>query len=233
MVVRRKMTVKAENLKMSFGDQLIFENVSFEIPENSIVGIYGRSGIGKSTLAKILCGVYPPKAGRVYLGDKLLCAPDVPYDRKRGLQIQMVYQQPYSSLDYNQKLRSGFYELIKYHKFAPNRRAADARIGKLMFEVGLDEGILNHLPYQISGGEAQRIAIARCLLFEPKLLILDEATSMLDVSTQANVIALVRRVMEKTGGSVMLISHDAQLVNCLCNQIYILDKFHLTKEIGP
>lgn len=227
------MTVKVENLKMSFGDQLIFENVSFEIPENSIVGIYGKSGIGKSTLAKILCGIYPPKAGEIYLGDRLLCSRDTPYDRKRGLQIQMVYQQPYSSLDYNQKLRNGFYELIQYHKFAPNRCAADARIGELMAEVGLDEGILNHLPYQISGGEAQRIAIARCLLFKPKLLILDEATSMLDVSTQANVIALVRRVMEKTGGSVMLISHDAQLVSCLCDQIYIFDKFHLTKEIKP
>jgi len=230
MVVQREMLVKAENLKMSFGEQRILEDVSFEIPENSIVGIYGKSGIGKSTLAKILCGIYPPKAGKVYFEDKLLCSADMPYDRKRGIRIQMVYQQPYSSLDYNQKLRHGFYELIQYHRFAPNKREADALIGELLSEVGLDGGILNHLPYQISGGEAQRIAIARCLLFKPRLLILDEATSMLDVSTQANVIALVRRVMEKTGGSILLISHDAQLVNHLCDPIYVFDRYRLTKE---
>lgn len=230
MVVRQRMIATAENLKMAFGDQLIFENVSFEIPQGSIVGIYGKSGIGKSTLAKILCGIYPPKGGTVYFEDRLLCSADMPYDRKRGIQIQMVYQQPYSSLDYNQKLRNGFYELIKYHRFAPNRRAADAMIEELLSEVGLDGGILNHLPYQISGGEAQRIAIARCLLFKPRLLILDEATSMLDVSTQANVMALVRRVMEKSGGSIILISHDAQLVSYLCDQIYVFDKNHLTKE---
>ncbi len=224
------MIVRAENLKMTFGDQRVFENVSFEIPERSIVGIYGKSGIGKSTLAKILCGIYPLKAGNVYFEERLLCSADMPYDRKRGIQIQMVYQQPYSSLDYNQKLRNGFYELIKYHRFALNKHSADALIEELLSEVGLDCGILNHLPYQISGGEAQRIAIARCLLFKPKLLILDEATSMLDVSTQANVIALVRRVMEKNGGSVMLISHDAQLVCYLCDQIYVFDKNHLTKE---
>ena len=100
-----------------------------------------------------------------------------------------------------------------------------------MAEVGLDMGILNHLPRQISGGEAQRVAIARCLLFKPRLLILDEATSMLDVSTQANVLALVRRVMEQGGGSVLLISHDRELVDHLCDQIYIFDDHHLKEEI--
>ena len=96
-----------------------------------------------------------------------------------------------------------------------------------MDEVGLNMEILNHLPHQISGGEAQRIAIARCLLFKPKLLILDEATSMLDVSTQANVLALVRRVMKKHGGSVLLISHDRELVEYLCDRLYVFEQCHL------
>lgn len=230
MVVQRKMNLRAENLGMRFGEKLIFENVSFKIPEGEIVGIYGKSGIGKSTLAKILCGVYPPKTGEVYMDGALLCAADKAYDRRRGLRIQMVYQQPYSALDGNQKLRSGFYELIRYHRFAPDRRAADALIGELMAQVGLEEGILSHLPYQISGGEAQRIAIARCLLFRPELLILDEATSMLDVSTQANVIALVQRLMKENHGSLMLISHDRALVEHLCDRIYIFENHHLREK---
>ena len=83
--------------------------------------------------------------------------------------------------------------------------------------------ILAHLPHQISGGEAQRVAIARCLLFRPKLLILDEATSMLDVSTQANVLGMIQRQMRESGGGILLISHDEALVKSLCDQIYVFD----------
>ena len=223
--------IHAEHLKKCFQDRLVLEDVSFDIPEGETVGIYGASGIGKSTLAKLLCGVLKPDEGEIYLDDALLSSPKTSYDRKRGVQIQMVYQQPYASLDGSQKLLNGFHELIRYHHFAENRKEANRLIASLMAEVGLDMGILNHLPRQISGGEAQRVAIARCLLFKPRLLILDEATSMLDVSTQANVLALVRRVMEQGGGSVLLISHDRELVDYLCDQIYIFDDHHLKEEI--
>lgn len=216
--------IRVEHLQKRFGDRLIFDDLNMEIAPGQIVGLYGASGIGKSTLAKILCGVLKPDSGSVYLDDRLLYSADTPYDRKRGVQIQMVYQQPYSSLDGSQKLRNGFQELIRYHKLA-SRQEERKRIEDTLSEVGLESGILEHLPHQISGGEAQRVAIARCLLFQPRLLILDEATSMLDVSTQANVIALVKRVMLDRGGSVLLISHDRELVNYLCHQIYLFDQF--------
>ncbi|MBP3305015.1 MAG: ABC transporter ATP-binding protein [Oscillospiraceae bacterium] len=215
--------IRGENLRKAFDGHPVFENVSFRIPDGKIVGIYGASGIGKSTLAKILCGVLKPDTGAVYLDDDLICSPERKYDRRKGIQIQMVYQQPYASLDHNQKILDGFHELIRYHRFSPTKAAATERIAGLMEEVGLDMEILNHLPHQISGGEAQRIAIARCLLFSPRLLILDEATSMLDVSTQANVIALVKRVMLSSGGSILLISHDKALADYLCDQIYVFD----------
>ena len=95
---------------------------------------------------------------------------------------------------------------------------------KALRRVDLKPEILGHLPHQISGGEAQRVAIARSLLFQPQLLILDEATSMLDVSTQANVLGMVRDQMCRTGGSILLISHDEGLVNFYCDQIYRFDK---------
>lgn len=215
--------IHAEKLKKSFDKKLVFENVTFDIAKGEIVGIYGQSGIGKSTVAKLLCGVLKPDAGSVYLDGAALFAPGKKYDRKHGMQIQMVYQQPYSSLDPSQKIISGFRELIRYHRFAEDKKATDLLIQALMDEVGLDMEILNHLPYQISGGEAQRIAIAKCLLFHPRLLILDEATSMLDVSTQANVIALVKRTARKNNGAILLISHDKELVDHLCDQIYVFD----------
>jgi ABC-type dipeptide/oligopeptide/nickel transport system ATPase subunit len=96
-----------------------------------------------------------------------------------------------------------------------------------MEQVGLSPEILNHLPHQISGGEAQRVSIARSLLFHPQLLILDEDTSMLDVSTQANVFALVKRIMVQNNSSILLISHDRELVRYLCDQIYVFDKYQL------
>ena len=221
--------IRCEGLKKSFGQQLILENASFTIPDGELVGLYGRSGSGKSTLSKLLCGVYPPDDGEIYLDNVLLCSGKTPYERRHGLKIQMVYQQPYSALDPRQKLGSGFYELIRYHRIAPDKKAAAAKIEALLAEVGLERDILSRLPSRISGGEAQRISIARCLLFEPRLLILDEATSMLDVSTQANVLALVRRLMEKHNGSVLLISHDRELVEYICSRIYVLEH-HCIRE---
>ena len=224
------VVIEGRDLKKAFGSKLIFEHASFLIPDGQIVGVYGPSGIGKSTLAKLLCGVMKPDAGEILLDGELLVAADRPYDRRMGLAIQMVYQQPYSSLDPSQKLLDGFRELIRYHGFAKTKAEEQALIETLLEEVGLDTDILAHLPRQISGGEAQRIAIARCLLFRPRLLILDEATSMLDVSTQANVIALVRKVMAKNKGSVLLISHDKALVDTLCDQIYLFDNQTLKEK---
>ena len=221
--------IALQNIDKSFNGEHILQNVSLEIPDNQICGVFGKSGIGKSTLAKILCGVCPPDAGRILLDNRCLVSNDRPYDRRLGISIQMVYQQPYATLDPRQKIGSGFRELIRYHRFAPKGKE-QALTEEILTKVGLEPQILAHLPHQISGGEAQRVAIARCLLFQPRLLILDEATSMLDVSTQANVLGVVRRLMHANGGSILLISHDEGLVNSICDQIYVFDNKSKTQE---
>lgn len=221
--------IALQNIDKSFNGEHILQNVSLEIPDNQICGVFGKSGIGKSTLAKILCGVCPPDAGRILLDNRCLVSNDRPYDRRLGISIQMVYQQPYATLDPRQKIGSGFRELIRYHRFAPKGKE-QALTEEILAKVGLEPQILAHLPHQISGGEAQRVAIARCLLFQPRLLILDEASSMLDVSTQANVLGVVRRLMHANGGSVLLISHDEGLVNSICDQIYVFDNKSKTQE---
>ena len=215
----------------SFENQTVLQNVSLTIPDGSIIGMFGASGIGKSTLAKILCGVTAPDAGAVFLDGKLLVSQKEAYGRKRGLSIQMVYQQPYATLDPSQKIGAGLRELISYHHLAENKKAAEALIADVLTQMQLPPKILAHLPWQISGGEAQRVALARALLLRPKLLILDEATSMLDVSTQANLLALVKAQMVSGGGSVLFISHDRALTDFYCDTVYAFDEDHRLKEV--
>ena len=223
--------LEIKNCCKSFGSQTVLQNVSLNIPDGSIIGMFGASGIGKSTLAKILCGVTAPDAGAVFLDGKLLVSQKEAYDRKRGLAIQMVYQQPYATLDPLQKIGAGLWELISYYRLAENRRAAEKLIADTLAQMQLPSKILAHLPRQISGGEAQRVALARCLLLSPKLLILDEATSMLDVSTQANLLTLVKAQMIPSGGSVLFISHDRALTDFYCDTVYAFDEDHRLKEV--
>ena len=223
--------LEIKNCCKSFGNQTVLQDVSMTIPDGSIIGIFGASGIGKSTLAKILCGVTAPDAGAVFLDGKLLVSQKEAYDRKRGLAIQMVYQQPYATLDPLQKIGAGLRELISYHRLTKNRQETEKLIADILAQMQLPSKILAHLPRQISGGEAQRVALARCLLLSPKLLILDEATSMLDVSTQANLLALVKAQMLPNGGSVLFISHDRALTDFYCDTVYAFDEDHRLKEV--
>lgn len=223
--------LEIKNCCKSFGNQTVLQNVSLTIPGGSIIGVSGASGIGKSTLAKILCGVMPPDAGEVFLDGKLLVSPKEAYGRKRGLAIQMVYQQPYATLDPSQKIGVGLRELISYHRLTKNGQETKTLIADILAQMQLSTKILAHLPRQISGGEAQRVALARALLLRPKLLILDEATSMLDVSTQANLLALVRAQMVPNGGAVLFISHDRALTDFYCDTVYAFDEDHRLKEV--
>ena len=223
--------LEIKNCCKAFGDQTVLQDVSLTIPDGSIIGMFGASGIGKSTLAKILCGVTAPDAGEVFLDGQLLVSEKRNYDRRRGLSIQMVYQQPYATLDPSQKIGAGLRELISYHRLTKNRQETEKLIADILVQMQLPPKILAHLPRQISGGEAQRVALARCLLLSPKLLILDEATSMLDVSTQANLLALVKAQMLPNGGSVLFISHDRALTDFYCNTVYAFDEDHQLKEV--
>ena len=223
--------LEIKNCCKVFGDQTVLQDVSLNIHDGSIIGVSGASGIGKSTLAKILCGVTVPDAGEIFLDGQLLLSKKEAYDRKCGLAIQMVYQQPYATLDSSQKIGAGLRELISYHRLAENKKAAETLIADILAQMQLPPKILAHLPRQISGGEAQRVALARCLLLSPKLLILDEATSMLDVSTQANLLAFVKAQMIPSGGSVLFISHDRALTDFYCDTVYEFDEDHRLKEV--
>ena len=216
--------IEVKSVSKAFGKKNVLSDLSFSLDTGEILGVYGKSGIGKTTLAKILCGLVLMDEGEILIDGTMLFSPTSPYDRKLGRGIQMVYQHPYASLDPNQKIRGSFSELIKYHGLAKGKEETETLILRVLSEVNLDEGILSHLPRQISGGEAQRVALARCLLLQPTLLIMDEATSMLDVMVQANVFALVKKNIIEKGGSILLISHDRDLVDHVSDRILDLEK---------
>ena len=217
------------NISKKYGNKQVLDKVDMQIGTGAIVGLYGESGEGKSTLAKVLCGVVVPDGGRVELDGKPLLSDKQKYDRKLGLGVQMVYQQPYSVLDPSQKIIKGFKELIRYHSIV-KADEIDSFIDRIAEEMDLDKDIFYHLPHQISGGEAQRIAIAKSLMFEPRLLILDEATSMLDISTQANVLGIIKKQTKKYDGSILMISHDRQLLDYVCSSVFELQNGKITQR---
>ncbi len=212
--------IEIKSLSKSFGKKVVLEDVNLCFEYGKITGLYGDSGCGKSTLAKILCGIEKLGKGEIYADGELVCSDKVKYKRKVGKRIQTVYQQPYAALDPVQRIGASLYEIVSYNKLAKSRAEQKAVVENIAVEMNLAKETLGSFPSAISGGEAQRVAIAKCLLLSPKLLILDEATSMLDVSTQANVLARIKELVIKRNMGVLLISHDKELVENFCDSVY-------------
>ncbi len=216
--------IEIKNLSKGFDGRTVLQKVTLDIPRGAFTGLYGRSGCGKSTLAKILCGALSPDEGEIFLDGKQLFL-NRKYDRETGKRIQLVRQQPFSALDPVQKIGDGLTELARYNKLAKTKAERRALVEKAADDMLLNRQTLNSLPCAISGGEAQRVSIAKCLMLNAEYVILDEATSMLDVSTQANVFALIKDLVKNRGLGVIAISHDLDLINLLCEKIYFYENF--------
>lgn len=211
--------LEVSGIVKTFGGMRVLDGASLTVGDGEAAGLVGASGCGKSTLARVIAGLVTPEAGEAVLDGKTLFAPGVKYDRKAGVGVQLVFQQPHAALDPALRVGDGVKELIRFHKLASRKEVA-ALAMKMCGTVELESDVLGHFPHQISGGEAQRIAVGKALLLSPRVLILDEATSMLDVSTQANILAVIKRETAAKGASVLMISHDAELVGAYCGRVY-------------
>jgi oligopeptide transport system ATP-binding protein len=196
--------------------------VSFDLYPGETLGIVGESGCGKSTLARAVLNLIPPTAGKVvWLGRDMSGATPADWQRVRK-NVQMVFQDPLASLNPRMNVAQIIGEPLRTHR--PDLSAADvlARVKAMMVKVGLNEAQLYRYPHEFSGGQCQRIGIARALVLEPKLIVCDEPVSALDVSIQAQIINLLRDLQKEMRLALVFIAHDLAVVKHVSQRILVM-----------
>jgi peptide/nickel transport system ATP-binding protein len=192
------------------------DHVSFTVLPKEIVGLVGESGCGKSTLGRIVAGVLPPSNGTVLYRGKTMAG-----DLAARLAVQMIFQDPYASLNPRFKVQKIVGEAPRVHGIVPEREI-DALIDNVLREVGLDPSYKRRYPHQFSGGQRQRLGIARALAVRPEFIVCDEPVAALDVSIQAQVLNLFIRLREQFGLAYLFISHDLGVVRHIADRILIM-----------
>ena len=207
------------------------DGVSFEIQEGKTFGLVGESGCGKTTVGKCVLGIFNSSEGSiVYNGQPI----DHLKEREMGKirrELQMIFQDPYSSLDPRQSLNSILKEAIVCDRKKHTAAEIDARINELMTDVGLDPNMRDRYPHELSGGQRQRLGIARALACDPKLIVCDEPVSALDVSIQAQVINLLKELQKKRGITYLFVAHDLAVVRNIADDIAVMYLGHIVEKM--
>ncbi|HJQ07370.1 MAG TPA: ATP-binding cassette domain-containing protein [Nocardioides sp.] len=228
------VVLEVAGLRKEFGGVVAVEDVSFAVRRGGSLGIVGESGSGKTTVAKMITGQERPTAGTITACGRDRSAParGGAERRRRGREVQIVLQDPYSSLDPRQPVDGAIGEVLHLHHpdWTAERRAA--RVAELVEVVGLDERQGSALPRALSGGQRQRVAIARALAADPDVLILDESVAALDVSIQAQVLNLLLDLRERLGITYVLISHDLAVVRQLTETVVVMSRGEVVERGG-
>jgi oligopeptide transport system ATP-binding protein len=235
--------LQVENLKTHFhvargflfrrriGTVRAVDGVSLELRQGEILGLVGESGCGKSTFGRTVLQLIPPTEGTVILEGRHLTALRGPALRQARAAFQMIFQDPYASLNPRMTVFDALAEAIGAHRRVA-RAELPRRVGELLEKVGLPARAQRKYPHEFSGGQRQRIAIARALAVEPKLIIADEPVSALDVSIQAQIINLLARISREMGLTLIFISHDLSVVKYISDRIAVMYLGRIV-EIGP
>lgn len=218
--------VEVKNLKKCFttsrGILHAVDGVSFNIEEGQTLGIVGESGCGKSTTGRAILRLIEPTSGEVYFKGRDVIKYNELELRKARKEMQIIFQDPFSSLDPRKTVSQIISEPIKIHNLIPNNKERESRVLELMKTVGLADRLFNTYPHELDGGRRQRIGIARALSVNPKFIVCDEPVSALDVSIQAQILNLLKELQEKLNLTYMFITHDLSVVNHFSDHIAVM-----------
>ncbi|MDP3850134.1 MAG: ATP-binding cassette domain-containing protein [Luteolibacter sp.] len=220
--------LELKNIRKSFHNGresvIAVDDVSLEIRQGEIHGLVGESGCGKSTLSRIIMQLLLPDSGRVILGGTQLSALPRRRIRQHRLDFQMVFQDPYASLNPRLTVFSTLAEALQQRHPQLKSTALRLRVGELLETVGLSQRLMQRYPHEFSGGQRQRIAIARALAPDPRIIIADEPVSALDVSIQSQILNLLRHLQSDLGLTMLFISHDLAVVRYLADRIAVMHR---------
>ena len=207
------------------------DDVSFTVRRGSTHALVGESGSGKTTAARLLLGLEQPDAGEIVIGDQSVRAHSRGQWRTLRRHLQLVYQNPFTSLDPTWRLERIVREPLDRYRVGSKAERGD-RVREVLAAVGLPDSLLRRRPTHLSGGQRQRVAIARALVLRPDVVVLDEPTSALDVTVQAGIIDLLFRLQRELGLTYLFVSHDLSLVRQLADTVSVLQAGRVV-ESGP
>ncbi|SCY36954.1 peptide/nickel transport system ATP-binding protein [Nonlabens sp. Hel1_33_55] len=206
------------------------DEVSFELYKGESLGLVGESGCGKSTLGNMILGLLPITSGQILIDDHDISKISSNALRKLRKKIQIIFQDPFASLNPRIRIGDAIMEPMKWHGIGSSDKDRRHRVEKLLERVGLEAGYYNRYPHEFSGGQRQRIGIARAVALEPELIVCDESVSALDISVQAQVLNLLNEFKEDLGFSYIFISHDLSVVKYFCDRVIVMNKGKIEEE---
>jgi peptide/nickel transport system ATP-binding protein len=230
-----KPLLRVHDLRIAFGGHEAVRGISFDVGAGETLGLVGESGSGKSATALAvmrLLGASAAVSGAIQLGpENLLTLPEEAMRRHRGRDVAMVFQEPMTALNPVMTVGRQIAEALEAHARRTPRAEVRSRVMEAMREVGLPEERVNDYPHQFSGGQRQRVVIAMALMNRPQLLIADEPTTALDVTVQAQVLALLKRLRTERGLSMLFISHDLAVVGQVADRVAVMQNGEIV-EMG-
>ena len=227
--------IRSQKLTKHFssGENTVYavNEIDLDIMPGETFGLVGESGCGKSTLGKSLLKLYPPSSGKIFFKELDISTLQDREMRPLRRKMQIIFQDPYSSLNPRMTIEDIVGEPLDIHRLASGSRRKE-RIAELLVQVGMDPSHLSRFPHEFSGGQRQRIGIARALAVEPEFIVCDEPISALDVSVQAQIIHLLKELQEQHQLTFLFIAHDLSVVRHLCNRVAVMYLGHIM-EIAP